>query len=198
MGARLRSIILVAVILAAVDDFLYVSEVVGPPHQRGYPLVSRPAFVGAFIAITAISAALSLRSSAARWRTPLLGLGSVGLIAMGYIAMFSIGVPLLVAGLLCLIALIGTLVASGRRIAVLKAVVGGLLALAIFVGGFELTAQAITCPPHGFEGGSGSSFLRGSFHYLCVDGKLTIRPGECNHGGATVDASGHVIAVTDC
>jgi len=80
----------------------------------------------------------------------------------------------------------------------MPAAAGGLLALVIFFGGLELTARAISCPAHGFEGGTGSSFLGGPYHYLCVDGKLTIRPGDCTHMGASMDPNGHVTAVTDC
>lgn len=143
MGGRLRWAVLTAVILAAVDDFFYLSQVVRPPGQRGYPLPYRQVFVAAFIAIMAMAAALSLRPSADRWRMPLLGLSSIGLLAMAYIGMFSIGLPLFAAGLLCLLALIVNLSASAQRAAFLKAATGALLALLIFVGGFELTAQAI-------------------------------------------------------
>jgi hypothetical protein len=195
--ARLGWTVLMAVILAAIVDFLYVSEFVGQPGHRGYPLPPRQAFVAIFIAIMAMAAALSVSASAARWRTPLLGLSAIGLLAMGYIAMFSIGLPLFVAGLLSLMALIVNL-RAGIRFALLKAAAGGLLALGIFLAGFELTAEAITCPARGFEAGDGSSLFRGPFHYTCVDGKLTIRPGPCTHGGATIDASGHIVAVTDC
>lgn len=158
----------------------------------------RQTFVAAFIAVMVIAAALALRPSAASWRTVLLGLSSIGLLAIGYVGIFSIGLPLLLAGLAVLGVLIGSLVASPQPAGVLRAGAGGLLALVIFVGGLELTAQAISCPAVGFEGGSGSSLLRGPYHYLCVDGKLTVRPGECNRAGASVDANGHVIAVADC
>jgi len=198
MGARLRWAVLTAVILAAVVDFFYVSEFIGPPGQHGYPLPYRQAFVAVFIAVMAMTAALSLRPSAARWRVQLLGLSSIGLLAMGYIGMFSIGLPLFAAGLLCLLALIVNLFAPGQRAAFLKAAAGALLALLIFFGGFELTERAINCPAHGFEGGTGSSFFGGPYHYWCVDGKLTIRPGDCTHMGASRDPSGHVTSVTDC
>ena len=147
----------------------------------------------------AIAAALAVRPSAAGWRTILLGLSSLGLLAMGDLGIFPIGLPLLVAGLGLLIVLIGAVAASRQPAGVLRAAAGGLLALVIFFGGLELTARAISCrPAHGFEGGTGSSFSGGPYHYLCIDGKLTIRPGDCNHMGASMDPSGHVTAVSDC
>jgi hypothetical protein len=198
MHAALRWVVLTAVIVACAVDIVYVSQIIGPPGGRPDPLVWRSPFVAFFIAVMAIAAALAIRPSAAGGRTVLLGLSSVGLLAMGYLAIFSVGLPLLVAGLGLLVALIYAVVASGQPAGVMRAAAGGLLALVIFFGGFELTAQAITCPVHAFEGGTGSSFLGGPYHYTCVDGKLTIRPGDCSHMGASMDASGHVIAVSDC
>lgn len=198
MGRPLRWIVTAALVVAAVVDILYVSYLSRPPGGRGNSLIWRGPFIAAFIAVMAIAVALTLRSSASRWRTLLLGLSSIGLMAIGFVGIFSIGLPLLAAGLASLAVLIGILLASPRRSEVLKAAAGGLLALAIFFSGLELTAQAISCPAHGFEGGTGSSFLGGPYHYLCVDGKLTIRPGDCNHMGASMDPNGRVTAVTDC
>lgn len=198
MGAALRWVVLAAVIVACAVDILYVSQIVGPPDGRGNSLAWRSTFVAFFIAVMAIAAALAVRPSAAGWRTILLGLSAVGLLAMGYLAIFSIGLPLLVAGLGVLAVLIGAVVASRQPAAAMRAAAGGLLALAIFFGGLELTARVISCPAHGFEGGTGSSFVGGPYHYLCVDGKLTIRLGDCNHMRASMDPSGHVTAVTDC
>ena len=198
MGAARRWVVLIAVIVACAVDMLYVAQIIGPPGGRGNSLVWRSTFVALFIAVMVIAAALAVRPSAASWRTILLGLSSVGLLAMGYLAIFSIGLPLLVAGLAVLVVLIGAVVASPQPAGVIRAAAGGLLALVIFFGGLELTAQAISCPAHGFEAGTGSSFFGGPYHYLCVDGKVTIRPGDCIHMGASVDPSGHVTAVTDC
>jgi hypothetical protein len=198
MHAALHWVVLIVVIVACAVDILYVSQIVGPPGGRGYSLPWRSVFVALFIAAMTIAAALAIRPSATGGRTVLLGLSSVGLLAMGYLAIFSVGLPLLVAGLGLLVALIYAVVASRQPAGVMRAAAGGLLALVIFFGGFELTAQAITCPAHGFEGGTGSSFFGGPYHYTCVDGKLTIRPGECSYMGASMDPSGHVIAVSDC
>src|SRR2546426_184893 len=78
------------------------------------------------------------------------------------------------------------------------AFVATFIALPIFLGGFEVTEHAIACPAKGVETGSGSGLLSGPYHYTCVNGKLTMYPGACNSGGATVDASGNVISVSTC
>ncbi len=198
MNAARHWVVLSAVTVACAVDIVYVSQIIGPPGGRPDPLVWRSPFVAFFIAMMAIAAALAVRPSTVGWRTLLLGLSAVGLLAMGYLAIFSLGLPLLVAGLGVLVVLIGAVAASRQPAGVLRAAAGGLLALVIFFGGLELTARAISCPAHGFEGGTGSSFFGDPYHYLCVDGKLTIRPGDCNHMGASMDSSGQVTAVTDC
>jgi hypothetical protein len=66
------------------------------------------------------------------------------------------------------------------------------------VGGFEASERVIACAPTGVETGSGSGLLSGPYHYTCVNGKLTVYPGECNHGGASYDASGNVTSVSTC
>jgi hypothetical protein len=99
MHAALRWVVLTAVIVACAVDIVYVSQIVGPPGGRGYSLPWRSVFVALFIAVMAIAAALAIRPSVAGGRTVLLGLSSVGLLGMGYLAIFSIGLPLLAAGL---------------------------------------------------------------------------------------------------
>jgi len=186
----------VAAIIAAVVDAVYYGFV---SHQDGHdPLGWRVPFVVTFIALLAITAALSTRASATTWRPALLALSAIGLLAMGFIAIFSIGLPLLIAGALAFVALIISLAASRQPAGILKAGTGGLLALAIFLGGFEATEHAIGCPAKGVETGSGSGFLSGPYHYTCINGKLTVYPGACNSGGATVDDSGNVISVSTC
>jgi hypothetical protein len=186
----------VAAIIAAVVDVLYYGFV---HHQGGHdPLGWRFPFVATFIALMAITAALSTRTSATTWRPALLGLSAIGLLAMGFIGIFSIGLPLLIAGALTCVALIFALTESRQPAGILKAGAGALLALTIFLAGFEATERAIACPAGGVETGSGSGFLSGPYHYTCVNGKLTVYPGACNSGGATVDASGNVISVSTC
>ena len=184
----------VAAIIAAVVDVLYYGFV----NHQGGPLGWRVAFVATFIALLAITAALSTRASATAWRPALLGLSAIGLLSMGFIAIFSIGLPLLLAGALACVALIFSLATSRQPAGILKAGAGALLALAIFLGGFEVTEHAIACPVSGAETGSGSGFLSSPYHYTCVNGKLTVYPGACNSGGAAVDASGNVTSVWTC
>ena len=192
----MRWLAVIAAVIAGVTDALYFGIVAG---QGGHdPIRWRVAFVATFVAVLAITAALASRGSASAWRPALLGLSTIGLLAMGYVGIFSIGLPLLVAGALAFIALLTSLRASRQPSAFLNAGAGALTALVIFFGGFEASERAIACPRTGFESGGGSGLLSGPYHYTCVNGKLTLYPGECNRGGATTDANGNVTSVSTC
>ena len=128
----------------------------------------------------AICAALSARKSAARWRPLLLGASAAGLLLLGYFGIFSIGLPLLVAGALALVSLIGTLSLGGppagsrKAAAAGMAAAGAVLAVVLQLAGFSLAERAIRCPANGIESGSGPGVLGGSYEYSCNNGKLTI------------------------
>ncbi len=193
--AKMRWIVLPSAIIAGAVDVLYVSVILqGATHGR----TLRAPYVATFIAAMAMAAALSVRPSASRWQVFLLSVSAIGLLAMGFIAIFSIGLALLAAGALGAIGLIGALIASRQPWGLLQAIAGGVTALLIFFGGFELTERVITCPAKGYASGGGAGFLSGPYHYTCVNGTLTLRPGMCTHGGASMDTSGRVTAVSDC
>src|SRR2546427_9367850 len=109
----------------------------------------------------AVFAALSARKSAARWRTLLLGASAAGLLLLGYFGIFSIGLPLLVAGAFALVSLVGTLslegsppAGSGKTPAAGMAAAGAVTAVVVLLAGFSLRERGIRCPPNRFESGS--------------------------------------------
>lgn len=167
-----------AAIIAAADDAPYLG-IVGAQGGTS-PQFLRVPFVAAFIAVMAICAALSSRASAVRWRSLLLGVSTAGLILLGYFGMFSIGPPLVVAGVLASLGLINSLgqartsdQTSGRA-AVAMAAGGAVLAVVVLLAGISLTELAVRCPANGIQSGSGASLLGGSYQYSCDNGKLTI------------------------
>jgi hypothetical protein len=167
-----------AAIIAASVDVLYLGFV--GTQGASDPQFLRVPFVAAFIALMAICAALSSRASAARWRPALLGVAAAGLILLGYFAILSIGLPLVVAGVLASLGLInalGNARSSGEtsgRAAVATAAGGAVVAVVVLLAGFSLAELAIRCPASGMEGGSGPSLFGGSYQYSCDNGKLNI------------------------
>jgi hypothetical protein len=168
----------VTAIIAATVDVLYLGVIT--TQGAGDPEFLRVPFVAAFIALMAICAALSARASAARWQPLLLGVSAAGLLLLGYFAIFSIGLPLLVAGLVASGGLVNSLShvwlsgeRSGKTAAGGMAAGGAVIAVVLLLGGFSLTELAIRCPANGTMSGGGSGFLGGSYQYSCDNGKLT-------------------------
>ena len=167
-----------AAIIAAADDALYLGVI--NTQGGSNPQFLRAPFVAVFIALMAICAALSFRASAARWLPLLLGVSAAGLILLGYFGIFSIGLPLVVAGVLASLGLLSALgharssAKTSGKAAVAMAVGGATLAVLVLLAGFALTELALRCPANGVENGSGATLLGDSYQYSCDNGKLTI------------------------
>ena len=175
----MRRLGVAAALIAGTVDVLYLGYI--RSQAAGNPQFLRVPFVAIFIAGMAICAALSARKSAARWRPLLLGASAAGLLLLGYFGIFSIGLPLLVAGAFALVSLVGTLslegsppAGSGKTAAAGMAAAGAVTAVVVLLAGFSLAERAIRCPANGFESGSGPGVLGGSYEYSCNKGKLTI------------------------
>ena len=163
-----------AAIIAAATDVLYLGIVSSQGASDSQFL--RVPFVAAFIAFMAICAALSSRTSAARWRPLLLGVSAAGLLLLGYFALFSIGLALLAAGVLAVLGLINALSHSELSPAAAggMAAGGAVLVVAVLLAGFSVAEVVIRCPAKGVESGGGTRLLGGSYSYSCDNGKLTI------------------------
>jgi len=196
-----RALGLAAAILAAAIDALYVGIIVGQrahSHAPGDPEVLRVVFVALYIAGLAFAAGASTLPHLARWRPFLLGMSAIGFLGIGVLAIFSIGLLLIAAGAVVFAALLVSLAPSAQPRGAALALGGALSAVLIIIGGFEIVERAVICPPTGFMSGAGNGLVTGPYHYTCVNGTLTLRQGKCTHGGAAFDASGRVIAVSDC
>lgn len=181
-------------LLAAGTDALYVILV---SAQQGDPQSLRVPFIAGLIAVLAASSLAAATKFARVFSLPLLAFAATGLIALGILAGFSIGVALLAAGLLILLAALRPDAVDGRaRRPVVVA--GGLTALLILVAGMQLTEFPTGCPSTGYSGGSGTALITRDYHWTCVNGRLTIAPGACNDGGAAISADNRVIEVSGC
>jgi hypothetical protein len=136
--------------------------------------------VAAYIALMAICASLSSYASAGRWRPLLLGISVAGLLLLGFFGIFSIGLPLMVAGVLASLGLINALGPArspgegSRKASAAVAAGGAVLAVVVLLVGLSLTELAIRCPANGVEEVSGTNFLGGPYRASCDNGKLTI------------------------
>jgi hypothetical protein len=196
-GRTLRLLIWIAFVIVLVTAFGYVliirAQESSPPEAFAVP------FVAAYLALMAAMLGVSLReeSLAVRLRPVLRGGAAAGLLAIGVLALMSIGILLVVAGGLATATAVMTLVGRHWSTFLFEGA-AALVTLALLVAGFEATDRLIICPAKGVSGGSGYGLVTGGYHYTCVDGHLDFRPGFCSSSGGGIDANGHGFATNSC
>ena len=157
-------------------------------------------FVAGYMFVMAVLVWLSIldRQTLASIRPALRAAAAAGLLVLGVIAAFSIGLPIFVAGVLAAIA--AGLALAGPRPwrRALSEVVAAIVAVTLLVAGFEVAQRMITCPAIGTMGGSSVGFVTSGFTWECVNGELHIQSGFCSRGSQSVDANGNVTASSNC
>lgn len=165
-----------ALTLVVLEDVAYIllirSQADLPPDAYTVP------FVAGYLVLMAAFLAASLAGLPNPiWRMPLRAAAAGGLLVLGIIAVFSIGLPLVFAGILATGAAVRTL--QGRiwtRVG-LSGVAAAVAAVVVLVAGFEVTERMIVCPSSGNASGGGTGFVTGPYHYDCVDGQLRFHTG---------------------
>jgi hypothetical protein len=173
----MRPLGLIVAIVVATVDVLYVWYIgfvqVGTSDQPW-----RVPFVAAYLGVVALSALLSTFVPAGTWRVALLGASSSGLLILGFLALFSIGLPLVIMGLLMAATLVRAIERANRSgFSAGASVVGALTALLVLLAGLWITERIIACPPGAVSGG-GTGFLSGSYSYTCQNGRTTVAYGH--------------------
>ena len=171
---RVTSLVAFAIVLAT--DILYVG-LIGSQGQDFQPYV--PRFVASYLALMAalIVIALLPRPEISAIRLPMRAAAAGGLLALGFLAAFSIGLPLVVAGVLTTVALTRTSRRPGSALRRLAGLGAALLAIGLLVAGLEITGRLIVCPATGTASGTGSGLVTGGYSYQCNEGTLTFHSG---------------------
>jgi hypothetical protein len=167
---------LVAFAIVVAVDVLYIG-LINSQGRSDMPYI--PRFIGGYLAVMAalIAIALAPRPEVAAIRVPLRAAAAAGLFVLGFLAAFSIGPPLVVAGFLMTLALARTAREPRRGVARLSGLVAGALAIALLLAGMEVTQRMIVCPDQGTSAGGGSGFLTGPYQYECNNGELHYHSG---------------------
>jgi hypothetical protein len=199
VGRASAALVWIAAALVVADLIAYraiLGDQGGPPPDSAAVVP----FVGGYMLLMAALLGLSLFANprVAMLRPAMLAAAAAGLVLLGFFALFSIGLPLFVAGILSAIAAIRSLSGRNGRSAVLSEVAGAVIALMVLLGGFEVTQRIIVCPPTGEMGGGSSGFLTGPYHYRCVNGTLTWYSGDCNGVSGGVDPNGNPLSANGC
>jgi hypothetical protein len=169
----MRRVGLIVAIVVAVVDVLYiwfVGFVQGATSDMPWVVP----FVASYLGLLAVCALLSATGSPSSWRIALLGASAGGLVVLGFLALFSIGLLLFVMGLVSIAALLvairGT---TNRGLAAGASIAGALIAVLIMVAGFAISDRIIACRP-GVGSGGGTGFLTSSYSYTCQNGRAIV------------------------
>src|ERR1700680_4380421 len=132
----------------------------------------RAPFVIAFIAVCAVTAVLGAVVPLRAPRLLLLTFSAVGLLVMGFLGIFSIGLLLLLAAVPIAVSVSRSLVLPFPK--VFPALAGGALALLVLAAGTWAPELPGSCPAGGPSAGSGSGLVTGEYHWTCNNGRLTV------------------------
>jgi hypothetical protein len=182
-----------ALVIVLATDAAYISLVRGQNNGvdgQVLDVFTLPFVAGYVLAMAALLAASLVRWWSAAGRMPLRAAAAGGLLVLGVIAIFSIGLPLVVAGALATGATVRTLRGPFVTSSSLSAVAAAVVAVVVLVAGFEVTERMIVCPANGSMGGGGTGFVTGPYYYDCVNGRLSFHSGSCNSG--STDSSGNI------
>ncbi|HET7465506.1 MAG TPA: hypothetical protein VFL29_02455 [Candidatus Dormibacteraeota bacterium] len=170
MLARIFVAVAVAIIAATVALYLTLIRSQGGPPPDDVLTVP---FVAGYLSLMAVFLIVSL--VVPQGARPALRSGAgCGLLVLGVLSAFSIGVPVLMAGAFSL-ATAGIAIAArpGAR-SVVSSIAAGVVAVVVLLGGFQYTWSHIVCPPTGESGGTTASVLGQGTTYECHNGVLTI------------------------
>jgi hypothetical protein len=176
--------------IVLLTDALYLGLTIGQPERS--PDVFTVPFVASYLLLIAALLGVSLlqRPRIIVARTALRAAAAGGLLVLGILAAFSIGLPFILAGMLATGATVRTLRGPHLTSSAFSGVAAALIAVAILVAGFEVTERMIMCPAHGSAGGGGTGLVTGPYYYECVDGQLDFHYGSCS--SSSIDSNGNV------
>ena len=171
----ITSLVAFAIVLAT--DVLYGGIINAQGGTDPMPYV--PRFVAGYMALMAALIAIALlpRAEIVPIRAPLRAAAAAGLLVLGFLAAFSVGPPLVIAGLLVSFAFSRTIRGARSRPARFSGLAAAFVAVAVLLAGFEVAQRVVVCPEAGQMSGGGSGFLSGPYQYECNNGVATFHSG---------------------
>lgn len=172
----MRILVWTPIVLAVATDAAYLAIIYNQRTQDGPPpgdVITVP-FVASYIALTVVMLWVSLQTRAVLVRSVLRSGAAAGLLVLGVLGAFSIGLPLLIAGVVAVVATVITVTGAPSVHVIGSASAAAVLAVAVLLVGFELTARVIVCPDSGSSSGAWNGMLTRGFTWDCVGGRLII------------------------
>lgn len=165
----LVAVAVIAIVAIEVGYLLLIRSQGGVPSDTPWVVP----FVAGYLVLMAAALALSLVVPDGL-RPALSAAASAGLLVLGLLAAFSIGLAVLVVAGLSIAVLVLDVRTRPGTASVLPVVAGAVAAAMLLGVGFQISWTHIVCPPNGESGGSVAGFFGGSA-YDCNDGILTYR-----------------------
>jgi hypothetical protein len=156
-GRSFRILVATSIVAIVAIEALYLAIVTnqgGPPPDTTWITP----FVAGFLAVAAVLMLVWLAISGPL-RAGLLGSASGGLLLMGVLSAFSIGVPVLIAAALSTAGLVLTVRRRPVAKTIVSAIAGIVVSVGLLVGGFQVAWQRIEGPATGQSGGTTASFI---------------------------------------
>ena len=165
-----RALVWVGIAGLVAIDGLYLAIIYFQGDPRPADLLTVP-FIASYLAAMAVLLGASLLAPVAA-RPALRAAASSGLVVLGVLAAFSIGLLILVIAGLAIATMIPVLGTQNRPRVLVSTGVASLVAVIVLVGGMQLASRYLVCPPTGSSGGSTGGFF-GQVTYECNNGRLT-------------------------
>lgn len=165
--------VLVAVSIVAVIATVagYIAIIRGQGGPAPSDALTVP-FVSTYLVSMAVIIGISLmeRPRIKTLRPALRSAASAGLVALGVLSAFSIGLAILIAAAFAIAATVISIVPAIRRATFIGAAIGALASVGFLAFGLEVVWNVIICPPTGQSSGTTASGI----NYDCDDGYLTV------------------------
>lgn len=173
-----RLVQLLVVIAAAVPvvmDGVYLGIIRSQPQQPDTVVV--PVVVAALLVMSAVLLLSLLPRIDPVLRVTLRAAAAAALLVFGFLTGFSIGVPVLLAGVIAVTATALSVERARRRVSVFSAATAALIAAATVLVGIDAVQRIVVCPAIGTYEVQGQGIVLGSYHYRCAEGRLQWLPG---------------------
>jgi hypothetical protein len=160
-------------LVAVVAGYIAIINSQGAPPPDN--VITVP-FVSGYLLLMAILLAVSLieRPAIASIRPAVRGAAAAGLWVLGFLALFSIGLAIVICAALATAATVVTLTGRPSLLATLSVLVAGTVSVFVLAVGFYFSWQTIICPATGQSGGTTVGLFGNGKTYECNDGLLTI------------------------
>jgi hypothetical protein len=174
-GRAIRVLVAVPVVLvtAIAAGYLAIIESQDGPRE---PTVLVAPFIAGFLGLMAFLLLLSLLGARpiVTLRPALRAASGAGLLVLGGLAIFSIGLPILFTAAPAIAALVITISQRPAGGAVLSAAAAAVVTVALLFAGLEFTWHYLVCPPAGLGAGTTPGIFVRGYSYECSYGHLTI------------------------